>query len=98
MIKVVVGHKVKEDADIQPILLKLRSHAMQYPGFVGAENLLGEKDTSIVVLISTWEKIEHWKIWEKSKVRVELYRQAETLLEEGPKVTIYRIVPVQMWA
>jgi len=97
MIKVVVGHKVKEDADIQPILFKLRSHAMQYPGFVGAENLLGEKDNSIVILISTWEKIEDWRIWEKSKVRAGIYRQAETLLEEEPKVTIYRIMPVQRW-
>jgi len=98
MIKVVIGHKVKKGADIQPILMKLRSHAMQYPGYVGAENLLGEKDTSIVVLISTWEKAEDWRIWEKSKIRVELYRQAETLLEEEPKVTVYRIVSAQRWA
>jgi len=97
MIKVVVGHKVKKDADIQPILLKLRSHAMQYPGYVSAENLLGEKDSSLVIVISTWEKAEDWRIWEKSKIRVELYREAETLLEEEPKVTIYRIVPAQKW-
>lgn len=98
MIKVFIGHKVKEDADIQPILLKLRSHAMQYPGFVGAENLLGEKDISIVILVSTWEKTEDWRLWEKSKIRAELYRQAEALLEEEPKVTIYRIVSAQRWA
>ncbi len=98
MIKVVVGHKVKRGADIQPILLKLRSHAMQYPGYVGAENLLGEKDTSIVVLISTWEKVEDWRIWEKSKIKAELYQQAKTILEEEPKVTVYRIVSAQRWA
>jgi len=98
MIKVVVGHKVKRGADIRPILLKLRSHAMQYPGYVGAENLLGEHDSSIVVLISTWEKVEDWKIWEKSKIRAELYQQAETILEEEPKVTVYRVVSAQRWA
>jgi len=98
MIKVVIGHKVKEGADIQPLLLKLRSHAMQYPGYVGAENLLGEQDTSIVVLISTWEKAEDWRIWEKSKIRAELYQQAETILEEEPKVTVYRVVSAQRWA
>lgn len=98
MIKVVIGHKVKEGADIQPLLLKLRSHAMQYPGYVGAENLLGEQDTSIVVLISTWEKVEDWRIWEKSKIRAELYQQAETILEEEPKVTVYRVVSAQRWA
>ena len=97
MIKVFVGHKVKEDADIQPTLLKLRSHAMQYPGFVGAENLLGEKDITIVILTSTWEKAADWKTWEKSKIRAELYRQAEAVLEEEPKVTVYRIVPAQRW-
>ncbi len=97
MIKVIIGCKLKEGADIQPILLKLRSHAMQYPGYVSAENLLGEKDSSIVILISTWEKAEDWRLWEKSKIRAELYQQAETLLEEEPKVTIYRIVPVQRW-
>lgn len=98
MIKVVIGHKVKKGADIQPILMKLRSHAMQYPGYVGAENLLGEQDTSIVVLISTWEKAEDWRIWEKSKIRAELYQQAETILEEEPKVTVYRVVSAQRWA
>ena len=97
MIKVFIGHKVKEDADIQPILLKLRSHAMQYPGFVGAENLLGEKNITIVILTSTWENAADWKAWENSNIRAELYRQAEALLEEEPKVTIYRIASAQRW-
>ena len=98
MIKVIAGHKVKKDADIQPTLFKLRSHAMQYPGYVGAENLLGEGDTSIVVLVTTWERIDDWRVWGKSKIKEGIYRQAEALLEEEPKVTIYRVVPVQGWA
>ena len=97
MIKVIIGHKVKAGADIQPILLKLRSLAIQYPGYVSAENLIGEKDSSIVVVISTWDKAEDWKIWEKSRIRAEIYRQAEMFLEEEPKVTVYRIVPAQRW-
>jgi len=97
MIKVIIGYKLKEGADIQPILLKLRSHAMQYPGFIGAENLLSKKDSSIVATISTWEKVEDWRIWEKSKIRQELIRQAERLLVEEPKVTIYRTMPTARW-
>ena len=97
MIKVIIGYKLKEGADIQPILLKLRSHAMQYPGFIGAENLLSERDSSIVATVSTWEKVEDWRIWEKSKIRQELLRQAESLLVEEPKVTIYRTMPTASW-
>jgi len=93
MIKVIVGHKVKEGADIQPILLKVRQTAIQYPGFIGAENLVGERDSSIVVLSSTWNALENWIAWEKSSVRTELYRQIEELLIGKPKVTIYRVVP-----
>ncbi len=93
MIKVVVGHKVKEGADIQPILRKVRQNAIQYPGFVGDENLVAEKDYSIVVLSSTWNAVENWRAWEISSIRTELYRQIEELLVENPKISIYMVVP-----
>jgi antibiotic biosynthesis monooxygenase (ABM) superfamily enzyme len=97
MIKVIVGYKLKRDADIQPILLKLVSHAMQYPGFVSAENLLSEKDSSIIAVVKTWEKLEDWRAWEKSSIRQALLREAETLLEEAPQVTVYTILPTVRW-
>ena len=97
MIKVIVGYKVRRGKDIEPILLGLRSHAMTYPGFVGAENLISERDISIVAVVSTWAKAEDWRVWEKSTIRQELLRQAETLLVEEPKVTIYRTAPTARW-
>jgi antibiotic biosynthesis monooxygenase (ABM) superfamily enzyme len=97
MIKVIVGYKVRRDEDILPILLKLRAHAMQYPGFMGAENLLSEQDSSIIAVMQSWERIEDWEIWEKSSIRQELLRQAGALLEEEPKVTIYQVIPTVRW-
>jgi antibiotic biosynthesis monooxygenase (ABM) superfamily enzyme len=97
MIKVIVGYKVRRDEDIQPILLKLRSHAMQYPGFMGAENLLSEENSSIIAVIQSWERTEDWKTWEKSSIRQDLLRQARALLEEEPKITIYRVIPTVRW-
>ena len=97
MIKVVIGYKLKSGANIQPILLKLRSYAMTYPGFVGAENLLSEQDVSIVATVSTWEKVENWSLWEGSKISQEILREAEALLVEEPRVTIYRIMPTVRW-
>ena len=93
MIKVVEGYKVKSGANIQEIFIKLRTNAMQFPGFISAENLISEKDASIAVFLSTWNASENWKAWEISGIRQELYRQAAGLLEEMPKLSIYRLVP-----
>jgi heme-degrading monooxygenase HmoA len=97
MIKVIVGYKLKEGAEFGPILRKLRSQAMQYPGFVSAENLLSEKDYHIVALESTWEDIEDWREWEKSKIRQDIIKQSVSLLAEAPRVTIYGIIPTVKW-
>ena len=97
MVKVIVGYKVKKGADIQPILLKLRSHAMQYPGFVGAENFVSGKVGPIIMVIYTWQSTNDWKEWEKSRIRQELLKEAKTLLEDEPKVTIYTVAPTVRW-
>ena len=97
MIKGIVGYKVRSHKDLEPILMKLRSHAVQYPGFVSAENLVSEVDFSVVVMISTWETIENWKTWVKSRITQDLLRQAEALLKEKPRITVYRIMPTVEW-
>ena len=97
MIKVISGYKLKKGADILPILLKLRSQALTYPGFVGAENLVNDKDNSIVAIITTWEKVEDWRSWEASTARQEILREAEAILEEELRVTIYKIIPTARW-
>ncbi|GAG67631.1 unnamed protein product [marine sediment metagenome] len=97
MVKVIIGFKLKQGANIQPILLKLRSAAMTYLGFVGAENLLSEQDPSIVTIITTWEKVENWRLWETSRTGRQLLRETKPLLEEEPKVTIYRVMSTTSW-
>jgi antibiotic biosynthesis monooxygenase (ABM) superfamily enzyme len=96
MIRVIEGLKVKDSLAMQPILLKLRANAMQYPGYVGSEFLIEVSDDSIIVVISTWVTRESWKLWEQSKVRENLYLQAGANMVEKPKISVYRIVPTQM--
>ena len=93
MIKGIVGYKVRKGEDVQPILLTLKSHAMQYPGLRSVENLINEKDSSVVAMLSTWEKLEDWRVWKESEITQELLRQAETLLMGEPRVTTYSVMP-----
>lgn len=97
MIKGIIGYKVASHKDLEPLVMKLRSHAMQYPGYVSAENLVSEVDFSVVIMIITWETIENWKTWVNSKITQDLLRQAETLLKEKPRLTVYRIMPTVEW-
>jgi antibiotic biosynthesis monooxygenase (ABM) superfamily enzyme len=97
MVKVIIGFKLKRGANIQPMLLKLRSAAMTYPGYVGSEHLLSEQDPSLVTVITTWEKVENWRLWEASRTRRELLREIEPILEEEPKVTVYKVMPTSSW-
>lgn len=98
MIKGIVGYKVRKDTDLKPILLKLKTHAAQYQGFKGMENLVSEENASVVALVSTWESLEEWKSWAQSTITQELFRQAKALLVEEPRLTTYRMMmPATMW-
>lgn len=97
MIKGIIGYKVLHYKDIEPILMQLRSHAMQYPGFVSAENLLSEKDFSVVIMISTWETIENWRTWAESRITKDLLRQAKAVAVGSARLTAYRTMPTVEW-
>ena len=97
MIKGIIGYKVLRYKDLEPILMKLRSHAMQYPGFVGAENLVSEKDLSVVIMITTWETIENLSTWAESKITKDLLAQAKAVMVGEARLTAYRTMPTTKW-
>jgi len=82
---------------LRSIVLKLRSSAMTYNGFVRSETLLGEPDSSIVAVEKTWDNIQYWREWEGSEIRRELIQEVEPLLAEEPRVTVYTIMPTEKW-
>lgn len=97
MIKGIIGYKVLNYKNVEPILMQLRSHAMQYPGYIGAENLVSEEDFSVVVMISTWETLENWKAWVESRRTRDLLRQAKTVVMQAARITAYRTMPTVEW-
>jgi antibiotic biosynthesis monooxygenase (ABM) superfamily enzyme len=95
MVKVVVGLRLKPGVDIQPILMKLRSHAITYPGFISAENLINTQDSSIIFVLYSWNKVEDWQLWEETRIRKSIIQEADALLYEQPRVRIYRVLPTR---
>jgi len=97
MIKVVEGYELKEDADIQPLFLKLRSYAMTFPGFIGVQHIKSMKGRPISALLYDWDKLESWEIWEGSTLRKQILQEAEAILVSKPRITIYEVVPASGW-
>ncbi|HUX48000.1 MAG TPA: antibiotic biosynthesis monooxygenase [Dehalococcoidia bacterium] len=98
MIKGIIGYEVLDYKNVEPILMQLRSYAMQYPGFVDAEFLVSEGDQSIGVMISTWETMENWRTWVGSKGTLALLRRAKTAVTGTPRITAYRTMPTVEWS
>ena len=98
MIKGIIGYKVLDYKDIEPILMQLRSSAMQYPGFITAEFLVSEDDRSVGVMISTWEAMENWSKWVGSKGTEALLQRARTAVTGTPRITAYRTMPTVEWS
>ena len=92
MIKVIIGYKIKPGADIESVMLKLRQHAMTFPGYVSGENLVSQSDRSIFAMVQTWETFDDWKAWEPSAIGKQILKEAATILQEEPRVTVYRVV------
>ena len=95
MIKGIIGYKVLEYRNVEPILMQLRSCAVQYPGFIDAEFLVSEEDHSVGVMISMWETMENWRTWVGSKGTLEVLQRARTSVTGTPKITAYRTMPTE---
>jgi heme-degrading monooxygenase HmoA len=97
MVRVVIQRHLKEGKkeNLLPLLRELRAAAMNYPGYITGETLASTEDPSLILVLSTWRSLEHWKEWERSKQRINLYRKIETILMEKPKVSIYQVMATE---
>jgi heme-degrading monooxygenase HmoA len=98
MIKGIIGYKALDYKNVEPILMQLRSYAMQCPGFITAEFLVSDGDESIGIMISQWETLENWKTWVGSKGTETLLRRARTASTGTPRITAYRTMPTVEWS
>jgi heme-degrading monooxygenase HmoA len=96
MIRVIIDRHAKAGEDLSALLVELRVAAItHYPGYIGGETLVNTEDGSNIVVISTWRSIEDWERWAKSETRTKLYQHIKPMLQEKPKVRIFRIMATE---
>ena len=90
MITVIVERHIKEEKNLSQLLQELRILALNQPGhgYVSSQTLVDTEDSSVILVISTWQSLEDWRAWETSEDRTRVYQEIEPLLAEKPRVRI----------
>lgn len=92
MVRAIIECHVKEGKrlDLLPLNRELRVELLHQLGYLIGETLQSIEDANIILLLSTWKSLEHWKAWEQSEQRTKIYGKIEPLLVEKPKASIYQ--------
>jgi heme-degrading monooxygenase HmoA len=90
-IKVIITRKVTRgrERDLFPLLMELRTKAMNQKGYISGETLKGISDPDEFLVISTWKSSEDWKAWEDNPERREIQSKIDAILEEKTVARAY---------
>jgi quinol monooxygenase YgiN len=94
MVKIVIERHCKPnaEAELESVLVELRSEAVQQRGYVSGETLRSIDDPSLWLVLSTWLDYGLWKAWEASGRRQEAAKKIEPLLAGPEKVSCYSFI------
>jgi quinol monooxygenase YgiN len=91
MIRVIIERHCRPDkvAEMESILVDLRTTAMRRPGYISGETLQSADDPTLWLVISTWVDVDAWNTWQASGERREIQRKTEPLLVAPERVSIF---------
>ncbi len=94
MVKIVIERRCKPDggAELESLLVELRSQAVQQRGYVSGETLRSVDDPSLWLVQSTWLDIDLWKAWEASPERQATAGKIESLLAAPERVSCFSFI------
>lgn len=90
-VKVLITRRFKSGKghELLGLLNQARSQAMNQPGYITGETLVGRDDPNKLVVIGTWQSDDHWKKWQESSVRKSLENQIAGLLESPTSYEVF---------
>ena len=90
-VKIIIKRRVQTDkeADLLPLLNKLRSSAVTESGYISGETMRSVDDPEEYLVISTWKSLDSWREWESSEQRRKIQEKIDGLLKEKTEYSIY---------
>ncbi|MDM7999499.1 MAG: antibiotic biosynthesis monooxygenase family protein [Dehalococcoidia bacterium] len=100
MVRVVIERHFQKgkEAELEDLLVELRSRAMAQPGYVSGETLRSLQDPSLWVVLSTWLDVSQWKAWEASPERREIEDRIARIAKAPAKVSVFSFVWRACWS
>ncbi len=91
VVKVILLRRVSPDktAALKPLLLQLRSLALNQPGYISGETLINGDDPEEYLVISTWKSIDDWNAWFHNTERRQVQSQVDELLGQETYYQVY---------
>jgi heme-degrading monooxygenase HmoA len=91
-VKILIKRSVPADKapKLIPLLQRLRTLAMNQPGYISGETLRSAESTAEYIVISTWQSVDNWQQWTTSQARIQLQNQIDAELNEKTEYEIYK--------
>ena len=90
-VKVLIKRRVSDEKakEMIPLFRKMRSLAMNQPGYISGETLRNMNDPEEYIVISSWQSSEEWVAWLNSSDRQAIQSEIDTLLGGQTKYDIF---------
>jgi heme-degrading monooxygenase HmoA len=91
-VKIIIKRSIppQKVGEAMPLFKKLRSLAMNQPGYISGETLQSIDTPGEIVVISTWQTVDEWQNWVSLKERLKIQGQIDMLLGKKTEYEVYQ--------
>jgi len=97
MIRVLIERSLVEgkSADYLRTIRQLKQKACNMPGYISGEMLVDPDNSNHCLVMSSWENIEYWLTWAKSKERKHAESEIRKMLTADEEISVYEATSVK---
>jgi len=89
--KVLIKRRFRKEneREILHLLNQLRAKAMGMAGYVSGITMISAEDPQTMLVIGTWEKLDHWLQWKDSAERKQFEAMLEVYQDQPAEYAVY---------
>jgi len=89
--KVLIKRRFRKESEreILHLLNQLRAKAMGMAGYVSGITMISAEDPQTMLVIGTWEKLDHWLQWKDSAERKQFEAMLEVYQDQPAEYEVY---------